>query len=120
MRYLILLVALFGIHSCGNRDDTPQPENLPTAFDKEKWRTKIQEDYPYRDELLPFLLTNDTLKKMHGNQVLDFLGQPDRTDSSYLFYLVNKKKIGFFTLHSKTLVIKLKPDSMVEWRKVHK
>lgn len=117
MRYLIFLIPFLLIHSCGNRDN--KPESLSAAFDKEKWRTKIQDDYPFRNEMIPYLITNDTLKKLNGRQVLNFLGQPDRTDSNYLFYLVNKKKIGFFTLHSKTLVIKLKPDSMVEWRKIH-
>ena len=88
-------------------------------FDTTKWRAKSGDDYPYRDELLKYLTTNNKLKGWKRDSVLAFLGQPDNVDSNYLFYRIAQQRLGFFTLHTKTLVIKLAADSTVEWRKIH-
>ena len=76
-------------------------------------------DYPYRNEMLKDLVYNVALKGSKKEEVIDLLGQPDRSDSSYLFYAIAQERIGFFPLHTKTLVIKLTKDSTVEWRKIH-
>ena len=88
-------------------------------FDKAKWSIKTDNDYPHREAMLNDLISNDQLKGRKRNVVIDLLGQPDRTDSGFLFYRISQKRVGFFPLSTKTLVIKLNKDSIVEWRKIH-
>lgn len=88
-------------------------------FNKTKWRTKVGRDYPYRNEMLEDLINNQKLKGLKRDEVIDMLGEPDRSDGSYLFYMVTQKRILFYPLHTKSLVIKLSKDNTVEWRKIH-
>ncbi len=112
---MLLIITLSFLHSCNNKQTATNPE----PFDKAKWKIKSGDDYPYRDKMYKYLITNDTLKGMKKSELLDFLGAPNRTDSNYLFYEIAQKRLGFFPLHTKTLVIKLVDDSTVEWRKIH-
>lgn len=75
-------------------------------------------DYPYRKQMLDDLISNQQLKGLKKDSVFHLLGQPDRTDSNYLFYRISQKRIGFFPLQTRTLVIKFTNDT-VEWRKIH-
>lgn len=115
----ILLPFLFFICACNHPDKANDTDSAAMQFNTAKWKIKEGNDYPYRDKMISFLLTNDTLKKLKKGEVLEFLGQPDRIDSSYLFYEIAQKRFGSFILHNKVLVVKLKPDSTVEWRKLH-
>jgi hypothetical protein len=94
-------------------------EEEPVPFDKVKWRAQVGNDYPYREQMLQDVIANEGLKGLKKVELIELLGQPDRVDSSYLFYRVSQKRIGFFPLNTKTLVIKLASDSTVEWRKIH-
>ena len=89
-------------------------------FDKIKWRTKDGRDYPYRNGMLNDLVYNQKLKGLKKEEVLNLLGQPNRTDSNYLFYTIYQEFLGDIPVpvHTKTLVIKLAQDT-VEWRKIH-
>jgi len=78
-----------------------------TAFDKVKWRTKSNADYPNRNKMLTALMSSDTLKRLKKEEVVQLLGEPDRRDNAYLFYTVAQERLGFFPLHTKTLVIKI-------------
>ena len=112
---LLLVLALCCI-ACNNDKAKKTGSDTSTAikFDTAKWRIKNGDDYPYRDELLKYLTTNNKLKGWKKDSVVVFLGQPDKIDSNYLFYRIAQKRIGFFPLHIKTLVIKLAADSTVE------
>jgi hypothetical protein len=100
----------------GEADSRTRTEN---KFDKIKWRKKKDMDYPYRERMLEDLLNNHHLKELKKDEVLDLLGQPDRIDGYYLFYLIAQQRISFFPLHTKTLVINLSPDSTINWIKIH-
>lgn len=76
-------------------------------------------DYPYRDKMLKDLITNHLLRGVKKEELVNMLGQPGRSDSDYLFYTIAQERLGFFPLHTKSLVIKLTKDSTVEWRKIH-
>jgi hypothetical protein len=58
----------------------------------------------------------DSLRK---DEILDLLGQPDKIDGNYLFYRIAQQRLGFWPLHTKTLVIKFYEDSTVEWIRIH-
>ena len=98
IRFLIVFLSLCFL-SCKKEDrtETDKKETIPVAvFDKIKWKTKENRDYPYRDKMLDYLMTSDTLKKLKKEEVLNLLGQPDRIDSAYLFYRINNKGCIFF------------------------
>ena len=69
--------------------------------------------------MLKDLMTNHELHGVKKDELVNLLGPPTRTDSSYLFYLIVQERFGFLTLHTKTLVIKLADDSTVTWLKIH-
>ena len=122
MKFIIFFILLLSsIYGCNDTIKHKQSdENISREkFDKTKWRIKDATDYPYRDKMLNNLITNEKLKGLKKEEVIDLLGRPDRIDSSYLFYRIAQQRISFFPLHTKTLVIKLTKDSTVEWRKIH-
>lgn len=96
--------------------DSTKPSNV---FDKAKWMVRKGKGYLYRDEMLHALIYDHHLREIKRDSLLLILGKPDRVDSNYLFYRTSAEQIGFFTLHARSLVIKLSPDSTVEWMKIH-
>ena len=104
--------------SCHN---TKQDDIKPEKFDKTKWATNNEEEYPYRDLMLTDLIEHQKLKGLKKQEALDLLGEPNKTDNGYLFYTIARQHLGNtpFLLHTKTLVLKLNADSAVEWRKIH-
>jgi hypothetical protein len=105
----------------GNKESETKAE---IKFDTTKWSVRkennfSQPEYPYRNEMLKDLIDHYHLKGLKKDELIDLLGKPDHTDSGYMFYLVAQKRIYFFPLRTKTLVIKLASDSTVEWRKIH-
>jgi hypothetical protein len=121
---IYVLFILLGCLACNTTsekksDSSDEPATTDIEFDKTKWATKDDADYPYRNQMLKDLLDNQKLKGLKRDSVLDLLGEPDRTDSSYLFYLIEQKRLKFIPLHTKTMVIKLSQDSTVNWVKIH-
>lgn len=95
-----------------------QTKQHEEKFDKIKWATQVDKDYPYRDDMLKDLITNGKLHGMNVANLLNLLGKPTRTDSGYLFYMVSQQRLGLFPLHTKSLVIKLSKDTVL-WVKTH-
>jgi hypothetical protein len=93
--------------------------NSETEFDKTKWLAKDDHHYPYRNELLEELLSSHTLDSLKKDEIIDLLGEPIRIDNNHLFYTIAQKRLGFWPLHTKTLVIKLTEEESVEWIRVH-
>ena len=120
-RTLILFCFLFCFACSDTKEEKTGAAREPTEFefDKTKWRKKQDRDYPYRDEMLDDLIGNKKLDGLGRDEIFDLLGEPSRIDSSYLFYQIFQKRIGFFPLHTKTLVIKLANDSTIDWVRIH-
>ena len=87
-------------------------------FDPVKWKVKKGGEYPYRDQMLNDLVTNDSIRSLNQKQLINLLGEPKRTENNHLFYLISEKK-AVITLHTKTLVIKYKDENELEWMKIH-
>lgn len=118
MKFLFLLISLSSvIGACNQKKDTAVSTGV--KFDKIKWQTKEGQAYPYRNDMLDNLIDSVTLKGIRYNSLINLLGQPDRIDNGHLFYNIYRKEVVGFTLGTKTFVIKLNPDSTVEWRKIH-
>lgn len=115
----VLALALFACRPNEKSEGKSTPATTDNGFSKTKWLEKNSDGYLYRDKLLDGLIASGTLKKMDKQEVLRFLGQPDRSDKNYLFYTVAQKKIGFFPLHTKTMVIELDTVNHVKTVKIH-
>lgn len=114
------MVFVFCCVACNNKENNNQTAGASEiAFDKTKWAIKQGMDYPYRDLMLNDLMYGHELHDIPKDSLVAMLSQPDRTDSLYLFYRIAQERIGFFPLHTKTLVFKLHPDSTVLWIKIH-
>lgn len=106
--------------ACNNKQNDKQTAaSGEIAFNKTKWSLTNGADYPHRDSMLTDLMGSYELHGITKDSIITMLGQPSRTDSLYLFYRIAQKRIGFFPLHTKTLVFKLHPDSTVLWIKIH-
>ena len=90
-----------------------------SVFDKTKWRTKEGEDYPFRDEMLHDLVYVQQLKGLKKDELIQLLGEPDRSNKGFLYYRVEQKKLGLWPIHTTTLVIELSEDSIVKTRRIH-
>lgn len=122
---LIIFISLTGLacsNSAEHRTNSPELEvEHEITFNEEKWKTKTGEEYPYRNYMLEDLMSSEEFRSLKANEILNTLGQPDyyRDDSSYLYYRIKESRLGFWTLHTKTLVIKLAEDSTITWMKIH-
>ena len=92
-------------------------ESIP--FDEEKWKFKEGRRYPFRDKMLPNMVFNEELRSLRSDEIVEVLGEPERIDNNHYFYRIDDNKIGAWTLHSKTLVIKYDKDSTLVWMKIH-
>ncbi|WP_347838809.1 hypothetical protein [uncultured Draconibacterium sp.] len=89
------------------------------TFDKTLWLEKNGKKYPYRDKMLNDVVYNDTIRSLKKTEIIDLLGQPDRSNEDYIYYLVKQERLFFWPLHSKFMVVKFEPDSSVEWIRIH-
>ena len=113
----LLILFFLCCFSCKNKSEQHSQEK----FDKIKWAANDGKVYQYRNNMLNDLVYNQNLKGLKYDNVIDMLGQPDRTDNGHLFYTIVKEYLANtdVIVHSKSLVIKLAKDSTVEWRKIH-
>jgi len=95
-------------------------------FDKAKWTTKDDWDFPERDAMLNDLISHHQLKGLTYQQLIDSLGEPanyGNKDSVYYDIIIN---FGYLDPKSgKYLVLPLNKDSVVtgfkvvEWHNRH-
>lgn len=116
------ILLLFFIFCCSCENTKQEKINQPQEkFDKVKWAIRKENEYPYREQMLKDFIVSYQISGLKKEAILDLLGEPSRRDTGYLFYLVSRDFLGSFPVpfHTKTLVIRLKADSTVEWRKIH-
>lgn len=89
------------------------------VFDQEKWRLKEGKDYLYRDQMVNDVLYNDTIRDLQKDELLILLGDPDYIRDNHLYYRINETRLGFWTLHTKTMVVHLLADNSIDWIKIH-
>lgn len=119
---IVLLVVCF--LSCStNREENTKNANKTSgseiAFHKEKWRAKEGKDYPFREGMLNDIVYNDTIRSQSKEEILGLLGEPDRINEEYLYYMVSQTRLGFWAIRTKTLVIKFSDNYEIEWIKIH-
>jgi len=124
MRMRFLIILLLGCLACKTEreeksDVVDRGTEAEITFDKTKWRAREGSDYPYRDQMLNDIVYNDTVRELNEDEIIELLGEPDRSNDGYLYYMIAQKRLGFWPLHTKTLVIKLAEDSTIDWIKIH-
>lgn len=102
-----------------NAENEKNTSDSEMSFDQAKWKEKDGKDYPFRDRMLNDIVYNDTVRSRNKEQILDLLGEPDRTNENYLYYMIAQRRLGFWPLHTKSLVIKFSDDNTVDWIKIH-
>ena len=112
IKYLLILF----LSVCFSCKPKRQPDE---KFDKAKWAVNVDDEYLYRNLMINDLMSHHELHGLKKDKIIEMLGEPNRIDSSYLFYTVFWDHIGPLTVHTKTLVIKFGNDRTVEWRKIH-
>ncbi len=121
--YLILallpLSAISCRHDATEVSDQEVFEVTDRQFDQELWGIKQGYNYPYREQMLKDVVYDETIRLLKKEQLLEVLGEPDRVQQDYLYYRVTEKRLWFWTLHTKTLVIKLTTEGTVDWIKIH-
>ncbi|KAA3599268.1 MAG: hypothetical protein DWQ06_10135 [Calditrichaeota bacterium] len=125
MQKIFLLIFFVCFLSCSieesyneNLDGNPKSEMV---FDKAKWQIKEGNDYLYRDKMVNDIVYNYTIRTLDKNKILALLGEPSyyRENKNFLYYLITEKSLGPWTLHTKTMVIKLLENNSVDWIKIH-
>jgi hypothetical protein len=96
--------------------EIPQSE---MKFDMEKWKTKDGSKYPYRNKMFIDVVYNDTIRSLNKEEIVEMLGDPDRTNENHLYYIVDEKHIGVWPLSTKSMVIKFSDDDKIDWIKIH-
>jgi hypothetical protein len=120
---ILLLVSCIGCYNdrANYSEDMKSKPTSELAFDKAKWKVMDGADYTYRDKMLNDVVYNDTIRALNKDEILDLLGEPsyDRDDKNFLHYRITEQRLGPWTLHTKTMVIKLLEDNTIEWIKIH-
>lgn len=118
---LVLFLCMMGCtpEKKDKSDQIDLQSSTEIAFAKEKWAIKEGKDYPYRDQMFADILYNDTIRTLNMDEILTLLGEPDRANEGHLYYMIEETRLGSWTLHSKTLVIKIAGDNTIEWIKIH-
>ena len=122
MAFLFLLIVNNSVVANDTIKSNKSTVSNEVVFDKDKWLQHKGDYYPYRDEILDSILHTQLVRSLNKREIIKLLGEPSyyREDRDFLYYLIKKKTfLDIWTLHTKTLVIKLKDDKTVQWIKIH-
>ncbi|PKA82050.1 hypothetical protein ATE92_0175 [Ulvibacter sp. MAR_2010_11] len=117
---IFIVSLLVCCYACKN--DAKENNNLleeGMVFDHTKWQAKEGDNYIYRDKMLNDVVYNDTVRSLNKEEILVLLGEPDRINENVLYYTIDKKQLGFWTLHTRTMVIQFSDSNTVDWIKIH-
>jgi len=121
---IFILLFLFTSIACNSESEKKSAQSgneteTEIAFDKKKWSTKEGVDYPYRKQMVKDIVYNDTVRMLREDEIIELLGGPDRINEGHLYYTISQTSIGSWTLHSKTMVIKITENDRIDWIKIH-
>ncbi|WP_235299411.1 hypothetical protein [Portibacter marinus] len=117
-KWMILMICIF-IFSCQVDHRNNGVKGSESAFDARKWKEKKGADYPYRASMVDEILYGDRVRSLRYPEIIDLLGEPDRTSEKHLYYTISQKRIGAWPMSTQTLVIKISDNDNVEWIKLH-
>lgn len=110
----LIITLLICIVAC---QTTKKEENV--AFNKKKWHHKHKNEYVHRRGMLHDIVYNDTIRNLSKYEITKLLGKPDKNSNNHYYYMIDKKKLSAWTLHSTNMVIKFSENDSIEWIKIH-
>lgn len=121
MKKIILLIVIIGFISCKKEKETTKSfqEETIIELNKVNWNKKEADDYLYRELLIDSVIENKELRSLRQNELINVLGEPNRMENNHLYYTISQKKLGFWPLNQKTLVIKYSENDTITWIKIH-
>lgn len=121
MKKFILLIITIGFISCKKEKETAESfhEEIDIMLNKVNWNKKEADEYLYRELLMDSVIENNKLRGLKQNELINTLGEPNRMENNHLYYTISQKKLGFWPLHTKTLVIKYSESNTITWIKIH-
>jgi hypothetical protein len=116
LRHLIPFIILVGLISCKNFGQI--------KFDKIKWMTKDDMEFPFRKKMLNDLTTNYKLAGLKYGEIIKLLGEPNFSDSSsFAYQVIEDYGSDIDPVYTKNLDFKFDKDSVItsykiaEWKK---
>ncbi|MEQ3690382.1 MAG: hypothetical protein ABNG98_02565 [Flavobacterium sp.] len=122
MKTYILLFVFLSCIACEKSE--PKESKIKSVqpiieLNKVNWNTKEGEEYSFRELLIDSVIENKELRSLKQNELLNVLGEPNRMENNHLYYTISQKKLGFWPLNQKTLVIKYSESDTITWIKIH-
>lgn len=123
IKYPIIFILLI-IWSCNTQTGQNSSEGgnvsfADSVFNKKLWNESDGRDYPFREQMLNDVLYNDTIRSLKKTEILELLGEPDRINENHFYYTIRTKRLDFFILSKKSMVVKFLNDSTIDWIKIH-
>lgn len=115
--FILFLSISIGLCSC-NSKQKPLPENTP-AFSSHLWKIEENNEYPYREHFVEYVLHDGSIRSLNKKQILQLLGKPTKENNNHVYYRISDTHLWFWPLHTKTIVFKFNADNRVEWIKIH-
>jgi hypothetical protein len=116
LRRVLIVALLIQIISCNSLQEI--------KFDKVKWMTKEDIEYPFRNIMLKDLMNNYKLEGLNYVEVIKLLGEPNFSDSiSFAYKVVEDYGFDIDPVYTKNLDFEFDKDSVivsckiVEWKK---
>lgn len=121
-----LYILIFGSLLLNCKDDAKEANQstqktvlVDSTFNPIKWRKKVDGEYIHRHIMYRDVLYNDTVRSLNEQQLTKLLGKPDYTEGLHYYYRINENNLGFWTLKTKTMVVKFVDSAKIEWIKIH-
>ena len=112
----LLFIALIGLFSCKDFGQI--------KFDKGKWISKDDMEFPYRNKMLKDLTTNYKLVGLKHSEIINLLGEPNYSDSSsFAYQVIEDYGSDIDPVYTKNLDFEFNKDSIItafkiaEWKK---
>jgi hypothetical protein len=116
LRLVLIVALLIEIFSCSNLQQI--------KFDKVKWMTKDDIEYPFRNIMLKDLMNNYKLEGLNYVEVVKLLGEPNFSDSiSFAYQVIEDYGSDIDPVYTKNFDFEFDKDSVivsckiVEWKK---
>jgi hypothetical protein len=116
LRNFLLFITLTGLFSCKDFGQI--------KYDKGKWMTKDDMEFPYRNKMLKDLTTNYKLVGLKHREIIILLGEPNYSDSSsFAYQVIEDYGSDIDPVYTKNLDFEYNKDSIItafkiaEWKK---
>lgn len=119
--FLLMLLCISCDQEKEQSASVPEKEVNQTTepFTSAKWKKQQEGEFPFRPLMYKEVLYSDSLRTLSKQDIIQLLGAPSREENNHLYYLVERTRMGTWTVKQKSLVFKFNQQDSVEWIKLH-